>query len=83
MCHCMCPHRAAPEIMSMLKQNSCRNVLGMTKDAQNVLRGNRICYKFHMIQQLMNLEAINTYKNTAGRGTGGSLGDPGGFWGTG
>ncbi|KAL9822073.1 LOW QUALITY PROTEIN: glutaryl-CoA dehydrogenase-like [Geothlypis trichas] len=40
------------------------NVLGMTKDAQNVLRGNRICYKFHMIQQLMNLEAINTYKST-------------------
>ncbi|CAN8220128.1 unnamed protein product [Coccothraustes coccothraustes] len=48
----------------MLKQNSCRNVLDMARDKWDVLRGNGISYKLHMMQDLMNLEAIDTYTGT-------------------
>lgn len=79
MCPCPCPHRAAPEMVSMLKRNSCGKALGIARDARDMLGGNGICDEFHVIRHLMNLEAVNTYEGTAGRGPGGDLG---GSWGS-
>lgn len=74
-----CPHRAAPEMVSMLKRNSCGKALGIARDARDMLGGNGICDEFHVIRHLMNLEAVNTYEGTAGRGTGGVPEGFGGF----
>ncbi|NXU67642.1 GCDH protein, partial [Horornis vulcanius] len=56
--------RAAPEMVSMLKRNSCGKALGIARDARDMLGGNGICDEFHVIRHLMNLEAVNTYEGT-------------------
>ncbi|NXC63196.1 GCDH protein, partial [Aleadryas rufinucha] len=61
---CPCPRRAAPEMVSMLKRNSCGKALGIARDARDMLGGNGICDEFHVIRHLMNLEAVNTYEGT-------------------
>ncbi|NXU20848.1 GCDH protein, partial [Pardalotus punctatus] len=56
--------KAAPEMVSMLKRNSCGKALGIARDARDMLGGNGICDEFHVIRHLMNLEAVNTYEGT-------------------
>ncbi|NXA76160.1 GCDH protein, partial [Thryothorus ludovicianus] len=56
--------RAAPEMVSMLKRNSCGKALAIARDARDMLGGNGICDEFHVIRHLMNLEAVNTYEGT-------------------
>ncbi|KAM4880223.1 glutaryl-CoA dehydrogenase isoform 2-T3 [Sylvia borin] len=62
--HRGCPRRAAPEMVSMLKRNSCGKALAIARDARDMLGGNGICDEFHVIRHLMNLEAVNTYEGT-------------------
>lgn len=66
-CPCPCPCRAAPEVVSMLKRNSCGKALAIAREARDMLGGNGICDEFHIIRHLLNLEAVNTYEGTGGR----------------
>lgn len=63
-CQCLHPHRAAPEMVSMLKRNSCGKALAIAREARDMLGGNGICDEYHVIRHLMNLEAVNTYEGT-------------------
>lgn len=56
--------RAAPEMVSMLKRNSCGKALSIAREARDMLGGNGICDEFHVIRHLLNLEAVNTYEGT-------------------
>uniref|UniRef100_A0A8B9S241 Glutaryl-CoA dehydrogenase, mitochondrial n=1 Tax=Accipiter nisus TaxID=211598 RepID=A0A8B9S241_9AVES len=56
--------RAAPEMVSMLKRNSCGKALAIAREARDMLGGNGICDEYHVIRHLMNLEAVNTYEGT-------------------
>ncbi|NXN23181.1 GCDH protein, partial [Nycticryphes semicollaris] len=56
--------RAAPEMVSMLKRNSCGKALAIAREARDMLGGNGVCDEFHVIRHLMNLEAVNTYEGT-------------------
>ncbi|KAM4643848.1 LOW QUALITY PROTEIN: glutaryl-CoA dehydrogenase [Amazona ochrocephala] len=56
--------RAAPEMVSMLKRNSCGKALSIAREARDMLGANGVCDEFHVIRHLLNLEAVNTYEGT-------------------
>lgn len=53
-----------PEMVSLIKRNSCGKALQITRDCRDMLGGNGISDEFHVIRHLMNLEAVNTYEGT-------------------
>jgi glutaryl-CoA dehydrogenase len=56
--------RAAPEMVSMLKRNSCGKALDIARTARDMHGGNGISDEYHVIRHVMNLEAVNTYEGT-------------------
>jgi len=56
--------RAAPEITSIMKRNSCGKALEIARAARDMHGGNGIVDEFHVIRHVMNLETVNTYEGT-------------------
>ncbi|KAM3926695.1 glutaryl-CoA dehydrogenase [Leptodactylus fuscus] len=56
--------KAAPEMISLLKRNSCGKALDIARQARDMLGGNGISDEYHIIRHVMNLEAVNTYEGT-------------------
>lgn len=56
--------RATPEMISMIKRNSCGKALDIARVARDMLGGNGISDEYHIIRHVMNLEAVNTYEGT-------------------
>ncbi|TSK87519.1 Glutaryl-CoA dehydrogenase, mitochondrial [Bagarius yarrelli] len=56
--------KACPEMISMLKRNSCGKALDIARQARDMLGGNGIADEYHIIRHVMNLEAVNTYEGT-------------------
>ncbi|XP_075433604.1 glutaryl-CoA dehydrogenase, mitochondrial [Ascaphus truei] len=56
--------KATPEVISMLKRNSCGKALDIARQARDMLGGNGISDEYHVIRHVMNLEAVNTYEGT-------------------
>lgn len=56
--------RYAPEMISMVKRNSCGKALDIARQARDMLGGNGIADEYHIIRHVMNLEAVNTYEGT-------------------
>ena len=56
--------RATPEMVSLLKRNSCGKALDIARTARDMHGGNGISDEFHVIRHVMNLEAVNTYEGT-------------------
>jgi glutaryl-CoA dehydrogenase len=56
--------QGAPELISMLKRNSCGKALDIARVARDMHGGNGIADEFHVIRHVMNLEAVNTYEGT-------------------
>jgi len=56
--------QAAPEMISMLKRNSCGKALDIARTARDMHGGNGIADEYHVIRHVMNLEAVNTYEGT-------------------
>jgi len=56
--------RVAPEMISLLKRNSCGKALDIARVARDMHGGNGIADEFHVIRHVMNLEAVNTYEGT-------------------
>ncbi|XP_042306886.1 glutaryl-CoA dehydrogenase, mitochondrial isoform X2 [Sceloporus undulatus] len=57
-------NQATPEMISMLKRNSCGKALEIARQARDMLGGNGIADEYHVIRHVMNLEAVNTYEGT-------------------
>ena len=55
---------STPEMISMLKRNSCGKALDIAPDARDMHGGNGIADEYHVIRHVMNLEAVNTYEGT-------------------
>ncbi len=53
-----------PELISLLKRNSCGKALDIARTARDMHGGNGISDEFHVIRHVMNLEAVNTYEGT-------------------
>jgi glutaryl-CoA dehydrogenase len=56
--------RAAPEMISLCKRNSCGKALEIARTARDMHGGNGISDEYHVIRHVMNLEAVNTYEGT-------------------
>jgi glutaryl-CoA dehydrogenase len=56
--------KAAPEITSIMKRNSCGKALDIARMARDMHGGNGIADEFHVIRHLLNLETVNTYEGT-------------------
>lgn len=54
-----------PEIISMIKRNSCNKALEISRKSRDMLGGNGISDEYHIIRHVMNLEAVNTYEGTS------------------
>ncbi len=55
---------ATPEIVSLMKRNSCGKALDIARSARDMLGGNGISDDFGVIRHLVNLEVVNTYEGT-------------------
>jgi glutaryl-CoA dehydrogenase len=56
--------KATPEMISLVKRNSCGKALEIARMARDMHGGNGISDEFHVIRHVMNLEAVNTYEGT-------------------
>lgn len=56
--------RCAPEVISLVKRNSCGKSLDIARMARDMHGGNGIVDEFHVIRHVMNLETVNTYEGT-------------------
>ena len=56
--------RAAPEMISLVKRNSCGKALDIARVARDMHGGNGIVDEYHVIRHVMNLETVNTYEGT-------------------
>jgi glutaryl-CoA dehydrogenase len=56
--------RCSPEVVSMLKRNSCGKALEIARVSRDIHGGNGISDEFHVIRHVMNLETVNTYEGT-------------------
>ncbi|XP_057299479.1 glutaryl-CoA dehydrogenase, mitochondrial-like [Hydractinia symbiolongicarpus] len=52
----------APEMVSIIKRNSCGKALDAARLARDMLGGNGVSDEYHVIRHCMNLEAVNTYE---------------------
>ena len=55
---------STPEMVSMLKRNSCGKALDVARAARDMLGGNGISDEYGVIRHLVNLEVVNTYEGT-------------------
>lgn len=56
---------ASPEMISLVKRNSCENALDIARKSRAMLGGNGISDEYHVIRHVMNLEAVSTYEGTS------------------
>jgi glutaryl-CoA dehydrogenase len=56
--------QAAPEMISMIKRNSCGKSLDIARMARDMHGGNGIHDEYHVIRHMINLETVNTYEGT-------------------
>src|SRR5579862_275400 len=56
--------RAAPEITSIMKRNSCGKALEIARMARDMHGANGIVDEFHVVRHMLNLETVNTYEGT-------------------
>jgi len=55
---------STPEMVSLLKRNSCGKALTIARVARDMHGGNGVSDEYHVIRHVMNLEAVNTYEGT-------------------
>ncbi|MBB3065729.1 MULTISPECIES: acyl-CoA dehydrogenase [Limibacillus] len=56
--------QATPEMISLIKRNSCGKSLEIARNARDMHGGNGVSDEYHVIRHVMNLEAVNTYEGT-------------------
>ena len=56
--------RATPEMISLIKRNSCGKSLDIARVARDMHGGNGVADEYHVIRHVLNLEAVNTYEGT-------------------
>jgi len=56
--------KAVPEMISLIKRNSCGKALDVARMARDMHCGNGIHDEYHVIRHMINLETVNTYEGT-------------------
>ncbi len=55
----------SPDLISLIKRNSCGKALDIARKARDMLGGNGISDEYPVMRHMMNLEVVNTYEGTA------------------
>ena len=53
-----------PEMISLIKRNSCQKSLDIARTCRDILGGNGISNEYPIFRHLTNLESVNTYEGT-------------------
>ena len=61
----LCESGIAPELISLIKRNSCAKALNIARQARDMLGGNGISDEYPVMRHMMNLEVVNTYEGTS------------------
>jgi len=56
--------RISPDLISLIKRNSCGKALEIARKARDMLGGNGISDEYPVMRHMMNLETVNTYEGT-------------------
>jgi len=56
--------KLTPEMVSLVKRNSCSKAIKIAREARDMLGGNGISDEYHIIRHMTNLEAVITYEGT-------------------
>jgi glutaryl-CoA dehydrogenase len=56
--------KGTPEMISLVKRNSCGKALDIARTSRDMHGGNGISDEYQVIRHVMNLEAVNTYEGT-------------------
>ncbi len=56
--------KATPEMVSLIKRNSCGKALDIARMSRDMHGGNGIHDEYHVIRHMINLETVNTYEGT-------------------
>ena len=56
--------RISPDLISLIKRNSCGKALEIARKARDMLGGNGISDDYPVMRHMMNLEVVNTYEGT-------------------
>ena len=56
--------RCTPEMVSLVKRNSCGKSLDIARISRDMHGGNGISEEYHVIRHMVNLETVNTYEGT-------------------
>ena len=54
----------APELISLIKRNSCGKSLHIARQARDMLGGNGVSDEYPVMRHMVNLEVVNTYEGT-------------------
>jgi glutaryl-CoA dehydrogenase len=54
----------SPDLISLIKRNSCGKALEIARKARDMLGGNGISDEYPVMRHMMNLEVVNTYEGT-------------------
>jgi len=54
----------SPELISLIKRNSCGNSLKVARNARDMMGGNGISDEYPVMRHMVNLEVVNTYEGT-------------------
>jgi glutaryl-CoA dehydrogenase len=56
--------KVTPEMISLVKRNSCGKALDIARHARDMHGANGVSDEYHVIRHVMNLESVNTYEGT-------------------
>ncbi|MBC7983397.1 MAG: acyl-CoA dehydrogenase [Candidatus Obscuribacterales bacterium] len=56
--------KLAPEVISLIKRNSCGKALEIARNARDMHGGNGISDEYSVLRHAINLETVNTYEGT-------------------
>ena len=54
-----------PEMISMIKRNSCLKALEISRNCRDIYGGNGISDEYPIFRHMVNLETVNTYEGTS------------------
>jgi glutaryl-CoA dehydrogenase len=54
----------SPDLISLIKRNSCGKALDIARNSRDMLGGNGISDEYPIMRHMMNLEVVNTYEGT-------------------
>jgi len=57
-------NKECPELISMIKRNSCQKSLEIARISRDMMGANGISDEYHIIRVMNNLESVNTYEGT-------------------